>query len=398
MSPAAVVRNLWRFGRRPWIGMKLARLQTEKWLFNWLHPRRGEGRAGRIQQLSLRLTDACNLRCRTCGQWGERGFLHDRDLRELRRQELPSDRYRELLADLVGQGHAPLVYLWGGEPMLYRDTVSLVEAATALRLPVSIATNGSGVKAAAERFAAAPLFLFEISIDGHCAEVHNRIRPSLGGGDSFATVDAAVDAIREQRRARRSDLPLVASLTVISEHNEGHLVDIYEAFRDRVDVFIFFLAWWIDEERAAAHGADFQRRFGTVATTQWGWTGGWRPHDFGSLARQQDELRTMSRSWGAPPVVFLPNLAGAAELERYYTDHRARFGFEQCISIFQAMEITSNGDVTPCRDYTDFVVGNVRESTLTEIWNSEPYRRFRSSLARDGLMPVCSRCCGLMGY
>jgi len=62
------------------------------------------------------------------------------------------------------------------------------------------------------------------------------------------------------------------------------------------------------------------------------------------------------------------------------------------------MEVNSNGDVSPCRDYHDYVVGNIRQSTLTELWNSEAYKKFRCSVTRDGLMPVCTRCCGLMGY
>jgi hypothetical protein len=44
------------------------------------------------------------------------------------------------------------------------------------------------------------------------------------------------------------------------------------------------------------------------------------------------------------------------------------------------------------------VVGNIKDATITELWNSPAYRKFRQSLATEGLMPVCSRCCGLMGY
>ena len=86
------------------------------------------------------------------------------------------------------------------------------------------------------------------------------------------------------------------------------------------------------------------------------------------------------------------------DLQTYYTDHAALFGFDQCISIYQTVEIDSNGHMTPCRDYRDYIVGNIKEHTISELWNSEAYRNFRQSLAAKGLMPVCSRCCGLMGY
>ena len=68
------------------------------------------------------------------------------------------------------------------------------------------------------------------------------------------------------------------------------------------------------------------------------------------------------------------------------------------MSIYQVVEINSNGDVSPCRDYHDYVVGNIKTATLTELWNGPAYQKFRQSLHRDGLMPACRRCCGLMGY
>ena len=106
----------------------------------------------------------------------------------------------------------------------------------------------------------------------------------------------------------------------------------------------------------------------------------------------------LSRSRNAPPVILIPPLMGAENLRRYYTNHAELFGFNQCISIFHAAEVNSNGDVSPCRDYHDYVVGNIKQSTLSDLWNSPAYRTFRKSVATKGLMPVCTRCCGLMGY
>ena len=395
----AVVRLLPRFLDQPGTGLKLAGLQLEKWLFNMLHPRHREGWARSIRQLSLRITDICNLRCATCGQWGEGGYLHGRSLKELKSLEVPPSRYMELFEDLVAHGHRPLVYIWGGEPMLYEGTLDLVEKATSLGLGTSIVSNGSLIPSAAGRLVAAPLFLLQLSIDGHTAAVHNQARPGAGGnGDNFSSIEAALDAVHRERGRRGRRLPLIASLTVISQLNHHHLVEIYEAFRHRVDLFVFYLSWWIDAPGAAAHEADFRRRFGFEPHLHRGWIGSWKPDDYAALDAQLRELRHRSSSWGNPPVILIPDIRGAASLETYYTDHSERFGFDQCISIHQAVEVDSNGDMSPCRDYHDYVVGNVREATITGLWNAPAYRRFRKSLSAEGLMPVCSRCCGLMGY
>jgi radical SAM protein with 4Fe4S-binding SPASM domain len=397
VNPRVFLATFVRMVAHPWIAAKVIALQGEKWFFDALYPRSASGRARRIRQVGIRITDLCNLRCRTCGQWGEGGFLHQRDPRALKRDEVALERYQQVFADLAEHGHRPILYFWGGEPMMYPGTLDLVETGARLHMPVAIATNGTRIAEAAERLARAPLFLLQISIDGHTADLHNRLRPSAGRGDNFRAIESGLAAVHKARR-RRTGLPLIASLTTISRENGPHLIDIYDAFRGRVDMFVFYLSWWIDEAEAAAHEQDFSRRFGFTPSIHRGWIGQWKADNHAGLAGQVEALLARSRAPGAVPVTFIPFLRGEGALTAYYTDHRERFGYDQCVSIFQVMEINSNGDVSPCRDYHDFVVGNIKTATLSELWNSERYVAFRRSLATEGLMPVCSRCCGLMGY
>lgn len=398
IRPPAIIRCFPKIVRHPWIWTRIVDLQVEKWLFNLIRPGDEDGNARKIRQVSFRITDLCNLRCKTCGQWGKGGFLHDRDLGELKRQEVSPSRYEAILADLARHGHRPMIYLWGGEPMLYKGTLQIVEAASALKLPTSIATNGTLIASAATRLVRAPLFLLQMSIDGHCAALHNALRPGVGGFDNFAEIESALAAVRREREAQGSTLPLIASLTVISRENTPHLLDIYETFKDRVDLFVFYLSWWIDPEGATAHEEDFRRRFGLTPVLHRGWIADWKARDFEALDDQMRRLDAASAGSGRPPVVFIPHIAGTSDLRDYYTDHSKRFGFDRCVSIFQVVEVDSNGNVSPCRDYHDYVVGTIKESTISELWNGAAYRKFRLSLSKNGLMPVCSRCCGLMGY
>ncbi|MFC1884976.1 radical SAM protein [Thermodesulfobacteriota bacterium] len=394
----AVFKHSLRFLPYPWISSKLVKLQLEKNLFNMIHPDHKGGSAGKIRQASFRITDICNLRCHTCGQWGDSGFLHGKDLKELKQREVAPERYIEIFRDLIQNGHRPLLYFWGGEPMLYDGILDIIDEAASMGLPSAIATNGTKIAKAADRIVGAPLYLLQVSIDGHNAETQNKIRPSAGGGDSFKELRLGIEAVKKARKLKKSKLPLIASLTVVSKENFKNLVDIYETFRNEADLFVFYLSWWIDEERAISHEKDFIRRFGFKPEKHRGWIGEWKPDDYHLLDSQLQSLKARSGRWNNPPVVFIPSVRGAENLQTYYTDHKENFGFNKCISIYQAVEINSNGDMSPCRDYHDYVVGNIKESTITELWNSEPYIKFRKSLSAEGLMPVCSRCCGLMGY
>ncbi len=242
----------------PEYAKNVAMVQVDKFLRH-LSPRAEQGKANRIRQCSIRITDVCNLRCHTCGQWGDKGFLRSCSLKELKGQEVSPERYIELLSDLKQQGHTPSMYLWGGEPMLYKGSVDIIEEAARLGMPPSIATNGTGLAEHAERLVSAPMFVIQISVDGPDAQTHNASRPGASPSiDNFATITRAIDTITEIRKDKKQRLPLIAALTTINNVNYSRLVDIYKVFRDKVDVCVFYLAWWIDEASAQKHSEDFE--------------------------------------------------------------------------------------------------------------------------------------------
>lgn len=381
---------------RPEFSLNNARLLLSRLMLNMRVPHDGMGAS--IRQVSFRLTDLCNLRCHTCGQWGDNGYLRGKPMAELVRSEVSTERYIELLEDLAQHGHRPNVYLWGGEPMLYRGLVPLVEAAAKLGLPTSISTNATKLADNAERLVRAPMFLIQVSIDGADAATHNACRPGANrSADNYASIVDGLNAVKAERTRHGARLPILAGLCTINHLNADRLVDIYDAFADKLEAIVFSLLWWIDDESATQHTYEFTRRFGNMPTRHLGWIGGWRPTDYEALSRQLKEVCRRSVTSKGPSVVLLPHLTEPKDLERYYTQHSETFGYDRCTSIYRAVEIDSNGDMSPCRDYHDYVVGNVKKNTITELWNNEAYRRFRCSVSQEGLMPVCTRCCGLMG-
>ncbi len=394
LQPRAVARGAWRVLSQPRYIHPLVMIHAAKVLRAAAQPS-ASGRAGRIRQCSIKVTERCNLRCHTCGQWGERGYLRPSSTRDLLKAELPPDRWIAVFRDLRTHGHRPNVYFWGGEPMLYDGLLDLIDETARLGMPPSIATNGIRVAESAERLARAPAFLVQVSVDGPDAATHNACRPAVSPGyDSFSQAVASLAALRQARRARRRSLPMIATLTTISCRNAGRLADIYETFRGQADVMIFYLGWWIDEGGARRHAEDFARRFGLQPRTPQGWTGAWRPDDVNALSAQLETIRRQSRR--GPPALIIPDVP-PKDLAAYYTDHAASFGPTRCLSIFSAVEVLPDGGVTPCRDYSDYVVGNLREGTLDALWRSERFLAFRRSIEQDGLMPACQRCCGRLG-
>ncbi len=373
--------------------------QGEKEMFNFLYPNRKEGYANKIRQLSFRITDVCNLRCHTCCQWGDNGYLLDRKLADLYKQEVPTARYVEVLRDLKKNGHTPLLYFWGGEPSMYKGLVDVIEEGARLGMAPTLVTNGLNIAKMAERMVAAPLAFVQFSIDGPTKEIQNGARPGADKGyDNFDDVVTAMDELYEQRQKQKKMLPIIGTITTVSVANYHSLVDIYERFSNRVDLFIFNLSWWIDQKSAEKHENEFEQRFGMRPSLHRGFMGEWNQFDTKILSEQLKELERRAMRPGAKTVYVQPRLFEPEELSKYYGDHNETFGFDQCVSIYQCPELDSNGNLAPCRDYHDYVIGNIKDNTLTELWNSPKYVDFRKEISTKGLMPVCTRCCGLMGY
>ena len=74
--------------------------------------------------LYLSILNSCNLRCKTCGQWGETGYNHEKADEEIR-EIVPYETYRRMVDEIAHL--KPFYYIWGGEPYLYPDIIPLME-------------------------------------------------------------------------------------------------------------------------------------------------------------------------------------------------------------------------------------------------------------------------------
>jgi radical SAM protein with 4Fe4S-binding SPASM domain len=376
-----------------------AGLQLAKETFNFrFSSKAGEGRPDKLRQVSLRITDMCNLRCHTCGQWGDNGYLLGQSLKDLKQREVPVEVYKHFVDQILEAGWSPLWYIWGGEPMLYPDLLELLHYISERKMPVSMVTNGTHVAERVDEIMETCKLVW-LSIDGPNAEIHNRQRPGVSSRtDNFKAVKAALETISEEKKRRNSVFPYVVPISVIARYNIDYLVDVYKFTSQYADAHIFYLSWWIDEESAKQHSQDFKRRFGFEPHTHWGWVGTWKNFDHGIIYEKFEEMQALSRQLERCPPLMYPRLGTKQEVKRYYEDHQVVFGYTQCVSIYMTMEVDSNGDVSLCRDYHDYIIGNIKTDSVKDIWHSEAARKFRSSISSEGLMPVCTRCCGLMGF
>ena len=89
--------------------------------------------------ISFTLTNACNLRCRMCGQWSEEGYVLNRTVDTRTRMKL-ADWKR--LVDEIAYHRIRFILMRGGEPFMYRGIMELLNYVHGKGIALSVDSNG----------------------------------------------------------------------------------------------------------------------------------------------------------------------------------------------------------------------------------------------------------------
>jgi radical SAM protein with 4Fe4S-binding SPASM domain len=350
-----------------------------------------------VSQISLRVNEVCNLRCSSCGQWGENGHLRQKLERGEKLQQLDFDVVKRVVFET--RHDKPVYYIWGGEPTMWKPLVSLFEEFAKYKLYGSIVTNAQALDQIIEPILeTGALQILFLSLDGWDAQSQNIMRSPAGGtSENFEKTMAVIEKVNEIKKRKNLKFPFIVPITVISNHNYMHLADIHRLVYDSCQLHPYYYGWFITPERAELHESVFENRFGYKPKNHRGYLKScFNDVDPKVTAQQIQEVISISKGKECSPQ-FLPDFTSESDIRRYYADHSWHCGYPNCESIYYIAEISPDGSVTPCRDYQDYSAGNVNEQSFYDIWNGEKFKTFRAEM-KKGLMPVCTRCCGLQGF
>ena len=349
-----------------------------------------DGRSNSLWLVSMRITNLCNHRCAICAQWGQHGYNFNRPNSQVA-QSVSVETYQRIIDEVAHL--KPHIYITGGEPLLYKGLTPLVNYMKQKKLCVQIVTNGVLLGKFAEEIVENGWDVLCVSIDG-TREIHDKCRGVKGAYD---TLLKGVEKIQKLKSKMRLSKPYIITLTTISKPNANVLAEsLEEAKQLQPDGMVVYYSWFTTEEIGQKHLAIMQKKLGCEPTT-------WKSY---ILDREEMDLEALvenikdvkSRRFGCP-VLFVPNLK-IKDVPEYYLEPDNLFGYEKCVAPWFMVDIMPNGDVVTCRDHPDYVVGNVCDDSLLNIYNNKKYRAFRQALksCNKGMFPICARCCGLMGY
>jgi radical SAM protein with 4Fe4S-binding SPASM domain len=342
---------------------------------------------GRTHELALmyfRLTPLCNLRCVMCGQRGEKGVLKGVFAAEESKKIVPLETYKRLVDEI--QHKRPTIYLWGGEPFLYPDLFPLVDYMKDAGLAVSVNTNGTHLAKNAEGIVRKRWHALFVSLDGF-EETNDRIR----GQGSYRQVVEGFEAINREKKRQGSHLPHMGIVSTVNNLNYRDLYRLAEAAQGfGLSWHIFNLGTYTNEAIVEKQRIFMREKLDTEISCLQAYDTGYNDGIDGQ--ELYDILTRVHAMETDHPIITVPAL-NPEKINTYYSELEIPVRTHCSVPWSQA-NIDYDGGVHFCADYTDYVLGNIKDQAFFDIFNGERARRFRNTLkgSPDGVFPGCVRC------
>jgi radical SAM protein with 4Fe4S-binding SPASM domain len=283
------------------------------------------------------------------------------------------------------------VILWGGETLEYPDVVPLARHVRDSGRGCALVTNATFLAAHARGLVEAGVDVVGVSLDA-LEETHDRLRGMRG---TFQAAIEGIRAVKTAREARGSRYPVVCVGVVLLPEAVEQLPELIRHVRaEGVDRVFIGRLQITTERQGKSHEAAFQKLFQIAAPS---WKGFLRQPQLDGA----EKIRAVVEQLRADPANrgFLqwetPSWSPQDFFDYYRNPTAASPVGRTCRFPWDAVSISPNGDVCPCPDFPDFVVGNVKDSSFANIWNSPRFAQFRRTLAEQGRFPVCTSCCHL---
>ena len=218
-------------------------------------------------------------------------------------------------------------------------------------------------------------------------EVNDTIR----GAGSYQKVIKGFEAINREKEKQGSHLPFLGVVTTVTNKNYMYLEELAEASRSfKLDWHIYNLGTYTNDVIVAKQKALMKEKFDTDIDCLEGYNTGYNENIDGH--KLNEILEKMHNGDYGHPIITVPAL-NPEKINEYYADLEKPVR-NHCIVPWCQTNINYNGDVHFCADYPDYVLGNIKEQSFSEIYNGERANKFRKEIhnSENGMFPGCLRC------
>lgn len=299
-----------------------------------------------ISNIQFELSSRCNERCIHC---------YIPNSKKNKGSDMPLEKVKSILDEFAIMGGLH-VTLSGGEAFLHKDLIEICRYCREKDLKISILSNLISLREdQIPALKEVNLSLIQTSLYSMNPEIHDYITTIKG---SHAKTKAAIELLV------KNDIPVQISCPIMKANRKGY-VEVLEYARNlkikaQTDYIMMAQANFCTDNLA--------NRISIEETEE--------------LLRDIIEHDTNYKKMleEKPPVSdFI-----ALDFERYKKQRVCGVGYDNCC-------ITVNGDVYPCAGWQSYVLGNVYNQSLKEIWEESPKVKELRKITQASF-PQCLKC------
>lgn len=331
------------------------------------------GRAKIPFRYFLELTYRCNLTCPYCYVGNERN-----------KQELTLEEWKKVICQIPFYS---IVTLVGGEPLVRKDFVEILEAVSKRVFgKTHVVSNGILINdEIIKAFIKYNLLLLSVSLDGYGA-THDKNRGKEG---IFDKIVSNLENLKSQKPRQMVDIK-----TIVLDNNLDDLPKLYKMCTDMGFDFlsISFLRnnnWKQNSRLEESFIPEYNQNYPIKLY-----------FDMEHFKEIYQEIECLSKKSKvkirfSPKFEYLENpISGIEKFFNTPPEIPLSEIYKPCTYPYNNMMINPEGFVYPCLSQK---IGNVKEKSLKELFNSPHYCCFRKNLkASGGTFGACQMCCELM--
>ncbi len=303
---------------------------------------------GKLEELWIYTTLACNLRCKHCL------VSAGKELED----ELSTDEIKKLVDDAIGLG-VKRFYITGGEPFIKDDIFELIRYITKNKdrelIILTNATLFDDNKIKALGKLKSPKLMLQVSLEGPDAGIHDRLR---GKGNFNKTIEGI------KKLVKIGITPIVS--TALSKYNEDRIRDT-SGLLSKLGVREHNILWMHTKGRGAKNADDL----------------------YVPAEKITPIMKDLKKIYKEQEIIF-------DNVESLRARARAKRGRKNdlCNNCYAKICINSDGHVYPCASLnadSNFDAGSIRERPLKDIWlNSPVMEKCRGNSVQN--KPECRSC------
>lgn len=356
---------------------KNARIKLERKIYSIYDPLKAPNPA----VVYVIVNSGCNLYCKMCDV-GQKNRDSQFALNMLSAdQDMDFEIFKKIVDEVAF--FKPVIAITSTEPLIWKNLIKAIDYAKQKECPVQVTTNGLLLPKKIDSLIEAKLDSLWVSIDG-IKELHNEIR---GHSKSFENIKVGFLKAKDKIKTRGIN-------HVISNYNYHKVVDFAkEIVNFHPTVVSFSHLNFITKEMADTHNKIYGKKIPATPTC----IDSVFPEkvDYKILYEQVQEAEEILKK-EAILVEHSPKFKSIEDIKDYYNNPSKIVAKKECRVPWEQAQFMANGDMIIMTRCFHVVMGNIKDSSFQDLWNSEKMKDFRKELMKAKMFPACTRCCGVL--